>query len=290
MSYQEVIIIGAPRSGTNMLRDVICRLPGFGTWPCDEINYIWRHGNARWPSDELPPELATPEVCRFLDKAFARRARAGGLEWVVEKTCANSLRVPFIDRALPDSLYLFIHRHPLDAVPSAMKRWRASLDLGYTLKKARFVPLSDVPYYGWRFVRNRLHRLFSSERRVASWGPRHEEMDRQLEEYSLPELCAAQWSACAERAAKAFLAMPPDKVLVIAYEEFVSAPSSGLQRICDFLAVDIDSPPRRDLVADVSDRSVGRGRRSLDADTRVRVGQLAAPGLEALAELADSRR
>ena len=49
----DIIIIGAPRSGTNMLRDVLTALPGFETWPCDEINLAWRHGNRALPSDEL---------------------------------------------------------------------------------------------------------------------------------------------------------------------------------------------------------------------------------------------
>ena len=46
---RDVVIIGAPRSGTNMLRDVLTSLPGFATWPCDEINLIWRHGNRDLP-------------------------------------------------------------------------------------------------------------------------------------------------------------------------------------------------------------------------------------------------
>ena len=50
---QDVIIIGAPRSGTNMLRDALTALPDCGTWPCDEINYVWRHGNVGFPSDEF---------------------------------------------------------------------------------------------------------------------------------------------------------------------------------------------------------------------------------------------
>ena len=57
---ENIVLVGAPRSGTNMLRDVLTALDGIGTWPCDEINYIWRHGNVRYPSDELPRENATP--------------------------------------------------------------------------------------------------------------------------------------------------------------------------------------------------------------------------------------
>ena len=60
MQNMDLVIIGAPRSGTNMLRDVLTSFDGIGTWPCDEINYIWRHGNVRYPSDEIPADRATP--------------------------------------------------------------------------------------------------------------------------------------------------------------------------------------------------------------------------------------
>ncbi|MDN5869901.1 MAG: sulfotransferase [Nitrococcus sp.] len=37
-NYQPVVIIGAPRSGTNMLRYVLTPIPGVRTWRCAEIN------------------------------------------------------------------------------------------------------------------------------------------------------------------------------------------------------------------------------------------------------------
>ena len=61
-SRSDVVIIGAPRSGTNMLRDILSTFEGVATWPCDEINYIWRHGNMSYPSDEIPRELANPKT------------------------------------------------------------------------------------------------------------------------------------------------------------------------------------------------------------------------------------
>ena len=70
MGRQDLIIIGAPRSGTNMLRDVLVRFPGVATWPCDEINYIWRHGNLRYPSDEFPAERADARVQRYIRAQF----------------------------------------------------------------------------------------------------------------------------------------------------------------------------------------------------------------------------
>ena len=40
-----IIIIGAPRSGTNILRDTISSFNEVGTWDCDEIPYIWLYGS-----------------------------------------------------------------------------------------------------------------------------------------------------------------------------------------------------------------------------------------------------
>ncbi len=279
----KVVVIGAPRSGTNMLRDVICRLPGFATWPCDEINYIWRHGNARWPSDALPAELATPRVRRFINRQFDRQARAGGARHLVEKTCANSLRVPFVDRVLPDARYLFIHRQPLDAVASAVKRWQAPFELAYTLRKARFVPPSDVPYYGWRLLRNRVHRLLSGERRLASWGPRLDSMDSLVAGHPLPEICALQWNACVVGAATALAALAPDRVHALAYEEFVSAPVAGLAAVCRFLGAAATPPALEKAVARVSDRSVGKGAREMEPATRRQLEPIVEPGRQALA-------
>src|SRR5437667_64703 len=109
-AYTPIILVGAGRSGTNMLRDVLVRVRGFGTWPCDEINYIWRHYNVRYPTDEFPAELATTPVKKYIRSAFLRMARRDNLAYVVEKTCANSLRIRFVDQVLPEARYVFIVR------------------------------------------------------------------------------------------------------------------------------------------------------------------------------------
>src|SRR5688500_17198900 len=133
--YRKIIIIGAPRSGTNMLRDLLTSLPLVGTWPCDEINAIWRHGNVGYPTDELPPALARPAVRDYIRKAFDRLAQREHLDFVVEKTCANSLRVPFVNAVVPDASYIQIVRNGRDAAASAVSRWTAPFDARYTLRK-----------------------------------------------------------------------------------------------------------------------------------------------------------
>lgn len=261
---QPVVIIGAPRSGTNILRDVLTRVQGVETWPCDEINYIWRHGNRAFPTDEFTPEMATPGVCRYIRQAFGSMAARTGARWLVEKTCANSLRVRFVDRVVPDARYLYIVRDGRDVVASALKRWRAPLEPRYLARKARFVPTADLPYYALRYLGNRVHRVVSGDRGLAVWGPRFEGM----EEYragSLERLCAAQWARCVDASDAQLAAIDPARVHRIGYEEFVAGPAPVLAGVAEFLGLPVAPEAWRTLAGDVFTGSVGKGRQELGA-------------------------
>jgi hypothetical protein len=278
--YEPVIIIGAGRSGTNMLRDVLTQLPGFGTWPCDEINYIWRHGNVRHPDDELSPAHATPRVRRYIQDAFGRIAVRQGLTHVVEKTCANSLRVAFVDAVLSGARFIRIVRDGRDVVVSSRARWTARLDLPYIARKARYVPLTDLPYYGSRYLWNRLYRFMSADARLASWGPRMAGLPEALSRYSLDEVCALQWQRCVERAERDLSLLPAPRVHRLRYEDFVARPAAELDRIVEFLGV----PPPADaraILRQVSGTSVGQWRRKIDEPRRRSIESLIGDSLRA---------
>ena len=189
----DLVIVGAPRSGTNMLRDILTSLDHIETWPCDEINYIWRHGNVWNASDELLIQDLTPRIAKFIRARFKDIREKYNAKIVVEKTCANSLRVPFVDSVLPDAKYIFIYRDGFDVTGSAKERWTASLDIPYLLAKARFVPLVDLPIYALRYLWARLYRFLSTEKRVSFWGPSCLGVHDKLRSHSLSEVCALQW-------------------------------------------------------------------------------------------------
>ena len=65
-----LIILGAPRSGTNILRDTFCTSKSFVTWDCDEINYIWRIGSAFKSSDELKKDELNSYKKNYIFKLF----------------------------------------------------------------------------------------------------------------------------------------------------------------------------------------------------------------------------
>lgn len=277
-----VVIIGAPRSGTNMLRDVLTSLPGACTWPCDEINYVWRHGNAARPDDEFLAEHATPRVQEYIRRAFHSLARREGAAWIVEKTCANSLRVGFVDRILPNAKYIFLVRDGRDAVASAMSRWTAPMDWQYIASKARHVPLTDLPRYACSYASNRVRRLLSPDQRLATWGPRFRGMQDFLAEKTLAEVCAAQWERCVSKARMDLGEIESSRVIHVKYEEFVTEPISELQRLQQFLMIDAPPGTQRHATAKISNRSVGKARTALSARTLTQISPIIEPLLSQL--------
>ncbi|HUT09366.1 MAG TPA: sulfotransferase [Thermoguttaceae bacterium] len=253
-----IVIIGAGRSGTNMLRNVLTALRGLGTWPCDEINYLWRHRNARHPTDEFTPEMARPRVKASIRRAFDRLARRRGLASVVEKTCANSLRVGFVNAVFPRARFVHVIRDGRDVAVSAAERWTAPLDVAYLLKKARFVPPADLPYYGTRYLWNRLYRIVGRRKRLAVWGPRFAGMEETFRVHPLQVACALQWKRCVERACADFAEIDPARVHEIRYERFVAEPAGHLRRLARFMGVEASPGEISRAVDGVSSRSVGR--------------------------------
>ncbi|KXB09403.1 hypothetical protein AKJ60_00335 [candidate division MSBL1 archaeon SCGC-AAA385M11] len=240
-----------------MLRDCLTAIEGVATWPCDEINYIWRHGNRDHPTDEFPSELVSPYVRRYIRNKFAKLSKRYSAKHVVEKTCANSLRVGFVDEVLPEAKCIFLVRDGRDVVASALKRWKASLELGYILKKARFVPFRDVPYYSINFITNRIYKIFSQEKRLSSWGPIFFGMSEMLQYCELPEICAIQWQRCVERSSIQLNKINNKQVLYLSYEEFVSNPDKLMHNILDFLDIKTNKYEINNAIKNVSGSSIG---------------------------------
>jgi hypothetical protein len=279
MSYTPLIIVGAPRSGTNMLRDVLCSFPGVATWPCDEINYIWRVGHVDFPTDELTPDLVTPKTRAKIRRAFDWVARKYNADVVVEKTCATSLRVPFVEAVLDQPVYVYIVRDGVDAAASATDRWRASLDIPYLARKARFVPRSELPIYAYRYAQARVKRLRSGERRLSTWGPKFDGLEQAAQEESTVEVAARQWQACVDASDDAFAAIPADRVHRVRYEDLVEKPQQTIAALVADLGWDIPEDQVAAAVSGVSSSSVGKGRASLSESELATVVDILEPTL-----------
>lgn len=267
MAYQPIIILGAGRSGTNMLRDALCCWDQIATWPCDEINYIWRHGHARYPTDALTPTMATDDTCRWIRRQFQKRADQSDCRWVLEKTCANTLRLPFVHAVLPDAKFIHIVRDGRDVAASASERWQASLDIPYLLKKARYVPLTDLPYYAIQYGVNRLKKIFGAAGRLSVWGPRFDGYQQVFTDHPLHVACAIQWQRCVDATDQALSQIPAQQQITLHYESFVADPAGRLQQLIEFIGHPPDARAMQSASGGIRSRSVGRWRQTLDPTT-----------------------
>jgi hypothetical protein len=267
LPFRPLIIIGAGRSGTNILRDALCALPGFATWPCDEINPIMRHGNIAMRHDRFDAAQARPVVARFIRKAFQREwQRQGRPAFLVEKTCANSLRVPFLAGIFPEARFVFLHRHGGDVLASARKRWRGEMELPtlpYYWSKVRFTPLRDLPIYGWRFLRSRAQMLTGQAEHMANWGPTSPAMLELPRDASLDLICARQWADCVMTAQDDLAMLDARRVYRLAYEDFVSRPATALKSLAAFAEADVTPQHCAAAAANVRTSSVGKGAAAL---------------------------
>lgn len=263
MKYTKVLIIGAPRSGTNMLRNILVENKSFATWPCDEINYIWRYGKAREPYDELKKEDLNKNIKKYIINAFDEIANKHNADFVVEKTCANSLRIPYVNQIVPDAKYIFIRRNGFDAISSAFKKWQSSPNLRYIFKKAKFVPLKDIPLYSSKYLFNNLYKLISKEKRMGFWGPKFQNFEKILSKYSLIETVAFQWQECINKAYNDLRKDSRINFIEIDYDDFVMKPYKNLSQIYEFLGIYENDKEINKSIKLVKETSMGLGLRSL---------------------------
>lgn len=266
-----LIIAGAPRSGTNALRDALCRLPEFHTWPCDELNPLWRTGNRDYPTDELTAAHARPEVVSRIHRAFDRQSSKQRTATLVEKTCANTLRLEFVHSVFPNALFVEIVRDGRDAASSAVKRWGAPFELMYTLRKVRYVPKADLAGVVTGQLAHRVLRMGAPRQaKVRTWGPRWTAIDELVTSgASLEEISATQWSACTSASADFFATHRDADVVHVRYEDFVTSPAATLHTICSAAGVQTGDGAVTGAIDSIHARSVGRWRDTpLASDTK----------------------
>lgn len=219
-----IIIIGAARSGTKFLRDVLASGDKTAVVPYD-VNYVWRRGVAWDHDDVLDPESLTGRRKKFIVKSLSGIARLGGDQRLIEKTVANTLRVPFVDAVYPDAVYVHLIRNGSDVAESAMRQWKAPPDWRNLIKKAREMPLGNLDYIAW-FGFNSLRGVVRGNKGGNVWGPRYPGVEKDAASRPLAEVCALQWRNCVEIASADFDKIEAQRVFNIRYEDLVAGPEA----------------------------------------------------------------
>jgi hypothetical protein len=261
MRAAPVVVLGAARSGTSVLRDAIAGHLGLPAVPFD-INYVWKFGNYDVPHDELGPEHLTARRARFIRRYIERHAAAGSAA-VVEKTVSNTLRVGFVRAVLPECRFVHVVRDGRDVAVSARRMWQAPPELRRLLGKVRGFPLRAVPRYGMSYLGAYLRRHGGRNGALPTWGPRFAGIDELVRRRPLLEVCALQWRRSVEATRDALRDVPPQAVVTVRYERLVAQPDEELGRIAELLDLR-GAPPRPSATLPAfHPRSVGGWRREL---------------------------
>ena len=274
-----VILVGAARSGTKLLRDTLATGPGVAAVPYD-INYVWRLGNEDSPDDALDRARLRWANAAAISKYMTRVA--GGHEVLIEKTVATGLRVPFVYGLFPDAEYVLLVRDPVDVVESAMRQWMAKPDWRYNFRKAKAYPWLQAPSYATRQVLRTLRRSASKTAGLQPWGPVYPGMSDDLRRgRPLLEVCAEQWRSCNQSAVDGFLSVGITP-RVIRYEAMCSEPSRELTRLTRQLHM---PAPTSSGLSHVDSNAVGMGRRRLSSEQVAVIEDITGPATRVVSAL-----
>ena len=246
MECMPIIIMGAPRSGTNALRNSLTALPDFCTWPCDEINGIWKYRSLKAGYDNLVKRDVSDAKITYIRAKFSREFnKLGKPKFLVEKTCANTMRPNFVAEVVPEATYIYIIRDGSEVVESAKKRWQGEFELNlmsYWLEKIRYIPVRDFAHYFYDIVLKRLLSKIFGKKYLASWGPTHPTLDKWQHECSLEDLVALQWSLCVISSWCYFRKIGSKKCVFVTYDGLLNNPEGFLARFQGALGSNVSLP------------------------------------------------
>lgn len=228
---QPIIILGCNRSGTTLLFNNLSAHPETWSLYIESQDIFYRHHptNAEMgdrvtdpPDQEEAQDIErylyahghnkeffkdTPVLGRISRKLLQRPVnplyKRAPLR-LVEKTPANTLRVPYLAAMFPDAKWLFLVRRGEDVVSSLMEGWKNWSGIG------------DSP---WHYTR--WHYLVPPGWREYVGKPLH-------------EICAFQWMESNRTAWEDLNRVAPGQFLLLRHEELMAEPPAGYDRIREF--------------------------------------------------------
>lgn len=271
-----IVVIGAARSGTKIVRDSLAAAAGAGAVPYD-VGFVWRYGNETAVDDLLEPAQIKPKTRRLV-RSYVAKYAANGV--VIEKTVGNTLRVPYVAALIPEASYVYVERDGVDVAVSTEREWLAESDFRYLAKKLRHFPMRLLPTYGVKFAKAQTVGRDKESGHVGSWGPRYAGIDADLRKDTLLRVCARQWRTSVT-AARRDLEVIPD-VVTVKYQDLVDNPAGTLTRTLEGLRLQVD-PRRVESASTMIDAGQARpARGKLTDEQRVVLTEEIGPLLEEL--------
>lgn len=227
-SPDPIFIVGCSRSGTTVTYETISassRLLSFG----HEIPEFWDGlegpSHNGWESEAASAARAQPEhreaALRYFYQRLGHRGR------VLDKTCINVMRVPYLLELFPDAHFIYIHRDGRDNISSMMEGWRHEGHFALAKFLGPFpakVTINDGEFTDWSFFL------------PPGW--------RDYNRASLEEVCAFQWVSANRMALDASREVPPEQWIQIRYEDIFSHPVKMFMEVFERLNLPFDETVR----------------------------------------------
>ena len=231
--HHPIFIVGAPRSGKKMTSELVGRAAGVFSFPY-EINCLWRTGHRRHPYDTLSPAMLSLRTRQRIRDAFDRIAMSSGCDRIVDRTDHNILQFEYVQTLFPDCRIIHVVRDPRGSVASAIKRRRTALQWSYFIKKSRYVPPSDLLYYGIRYALDIAQARCGKDRYRKLWGIRTPITEQYASHHSLAVKCAIQWSESIRHGLKSGRELSSENYLMVRYEDLINRPLVECRKIMEF--------------------------------------------------------
>ncbi len=215
-----IFIIGCSRSGTTVTFETIRQSPDLLSFPY-EIPQFWHSLFGPW-DNHWDSEVATSKdaLQEHRDKAFAYFFARLGTGQVLDKTCINILRIPYLYTLFPNARFIYIQRDGRDNISSLIDGWRHNGHFNlkpFLGKIPEDIQINCGEFTDWSFFL------------PPGW--------RDYNNASLEEVCAHQWLTANQLAIDAKAFIPADQWIHIRYEDLFEAPVEMFQNVFEQLQI-----------------------------------------------------
>jgi hypothetical protein len=219
-----VFIVGCSRSGTTVTYETVAAAPQLLSLGY-EIPTFWNSLsgplNNGWESEAADASDASPEHREAALRYFFQHLGQGR---VLDKTCINVMRIPYLHALFPEATFIYIHRDGRDNISSMMDGWRHGGHFGLTKFLGPFpepVAINNGEFDEWSFFL------------PPGW--------RDYNRASLEEACAFQWVSANRLALEAKKDIPTEQWIQLRYEDIFDDPVSMFRPVFERLEISFDN-------------------------------------------------
>jgi len=218
-----IFLIGCSRSGTTVTFETLRKSSQLISFPY-ELPQLWHSLYGPWDNqwasecaNERNADLAHRE--KVLAYFYARLGKGQ----VLDKSCINILRIPYLHALFPNARFVYIYRDGRDNVSSLMDGWRHNGH--FNLKPL----LGEIP-----------GTIAINEGEFSDWSFFLPPNWRDYNDASLEEVCAHQWNTANTLALEAKPLIAENKWIELRYEDLVESPVELFENVFSRLNLDFD--------------------------------------------------